>query len=226
MKTADSFLQIFDKTRGCISADTSSSVWAVTETERKAGIKRFLIDMNKAEYVAFDDKLCKDKLHMPANVSSYFKDSNCDGIALIRKDDENLMVFCDLKASFDTKDIKKGFAQGLFSFIKLHTLLSLCNNYNLVEFNIDFIVVCKCFENEAKRADILLRVQDGQIADKDIFINAILYPLLKNGEICVKLGDFPQIAGLDINPCIKNKKVKLRLLMSSNYADDFVNYSI
>ena len=226
MKLADSFLQIFDKAKGCISADTSSSVWVVTETERKAGIKRLNVDMNKAEYIAFDDKLCREKLHLPVNISTHFKDSNCDGIALIRKGDENLMFFCDLKAAVDTKDIKKGFAQNLFSFIKLHMLLSLCNNYNLTEFNIDFIVVCKYFENSAKKADIFSRVQSGQIADKDVFINAILYPLLKNGEICVKLGDFPQIESLDINPCIKNKKVKLRLLMSSNYADDYVNYSI
>ena len=145
---------------------------------------------------------------------------------MIRKDDEDIMLFCDLKSSFDTKNIKKGFSQDLLSFIKLHMLLSLCDGYNLDEIKIDFIVTCKCFENEVKKADILSRVHSGLIANKDVFINAILYPLLVKGEKCIKLGDFPQIAGLDINPDIKNKKVKLRLLTSSNYADDFVHCRI
>lgn len=226
MRTADSFLQIFDKTNTSISAKSPDLVWCVVETAPDAGIKRLEVDMRSADFVAFDDSLCKNIPRVTSGISSSLKDSECDGIALIRKNDEDIMVFCDLKRSLDTKNIKKGFSQDLLSFIKLHMLLSLCNNYNLAEFKIDFIVTCKCFENEAKRADILLRVQNNQIVDKDYFINSLLYPLIKNGEKCVRLGDFPQIAGLDINPCIKNKNVKLRLLTSNNYADDFVNYRI
>lgn len=226
MRTADSFLQIFDKTNTSISAKSPDLVWCVVETAPDAGIKRLEVDMRNADYFAFDDSLCKNIPRVTSGISSSLKDSECDGIAIIEKDNRSLMIFCDLKPTFDTKKIRKGFSQDLFSFIKLHMLLSICNNYELDDFDIDFIVACKCFENIAKRADILSRVQNNQIVDKDYFINSLLYPLIKNGEKCVRLGDFPQIAGLDINPGIKNKKVKLRLLTSSNYTDDFVKYSI
>ena len=51
MKLADSFLQIFDKTKAFVSADSSSTHWIITEKNSDAGIKRLFVDMNKAEYI-------------------------------------------------------------------------------------------------------------------------------------------------------------------------------
>ena len=226
MKLADSFLQIFDKTNTSISAKSPDLVWCVVETAPDAGIKRLFVDMNKADYVAFNELLCKSMPNITTQRSSNIEDSECDGIAMAEKDGRLLFIFCDLKPTFDTCKIIKAFKQDLLSFLKIKMLLSICNGFNFDDCDIDFIVACKCFATDEKRTDFISRLQMKQIAKVDAFSSKILYPLLLNGEKCVRLGDFPQIAGLDINPCIKNKKVKLRLLMSSNYADDYVNYSI
>ncbi|MBR2607147.1 MAG: hypothetical protein IKC70_04380 [Bacteroidaceae bacterium] len=226
MKLADSFLQIFDKTKAFVSADSSSTHWIITEKNSDAGIKRLFVDMNKAEYIAFDDMLCRSMPNITTQRSSIIEDSECDGIAMAEKDGRLLFIFCDLKPTFDTCKIIKAFKQDLLSFLKIKMLLSICNGFNFDDCDIDFIVACKCFATDEKRTEFISRLQMKQIAKVDAFTSRILFPLLENGEKCVKLGDFPQIAGLDINPCIKNKKVKLRLLMSSNYTDDFVKYSI
>jgi len=82
MKLADSFLQIFDKTKAFVSADSSSTHWIITEKNSDAGIKRLFVDMNKAEYVAFDEMLCRSMPNITTQRSSIIEDSECDGIAM------------------------------------------------------------------------------------------------------------------------------------------------
>lgn len=226
MRIADSFLQIFDKTNTNISAKSPVPVWTVVETKSSAKIKRLIIDINGAEYVAFNDQVSKNMTNITTDRSTILEDSECDGIAIIKRENNLCLLFCDLKSKFNNHKIIKALNQDLASFLKMYMLLSVCNGFKLSKCSIDFIVACKCLENDNVKADMLSRLNSIQMANIYSFDGIVLYPLLKNGEICVKLGDFPQIAGLDINPCIKNKKVKLRLLMSSNYADDFVHCRI
>lgn len=226
MRIADSFLQIFDKTNTYISAKSPAPIWTITETNPRAGIKRLVVDINGADYVAFDELLCKSMPNITTTRSSIIEDIECDGIAIAEKNGLACLIFCDLKPRFDTCKIMKAFKQDLMSFLKIRMLLSICDGFNLDDYDINFIVACKCFETEDKRTEFISRLQMKQIAKVDAFSSKILYPLLLNGEKRVKIGDFPQIANLDINSDIKNKEIKLRLLTSNNYTDDFVKYSI
>ena len=105
-------------------------------------------------------------------------------------------------------------------------LLSICDGFELNDIDIDFIVACKCFKDENKRDNFFHKLHLDLIADKDNFNTKILNSLLTKREKCVQLGDFPNMSSIDIHPNIRNKKIKLRLLMSENFSDDFVNYSI
>lgn len=226
MRIVDSFLQVFDRTHTHISAKSPAPVWTVVETKSSAKIKRLIIDVNGAEYVAFDDWVSKEMPNITTDRSTILENSECDGIAIIKREDNLCLLFCDLKSKFNNHKIIKALNQDLASFLKMYMLLSVCNGFELSNCNIDFIVACQCFENDNVKADMLSRIHSIQMENINSFDGVILYPLLMNGEVCVKLGDFPQVACLDINPIIKNKNVKLRLLTSSNYSDDFVSYRI
>lgn len=226
MKIADSFLQIFDKTKHHISSSSPEILWTIKEVSCDASIKKLHVKIGGLDFYAFDERLTKGMGHITNTRSTILEDKECDGIAFVEDLDKCRLIFCDLKSKFDSKKINHGFNQDLMSFLKMHMLLSICDGYELKDFDIDFIVACKCFEDDNKQDSFLHMLQSKQIADSDSFNTNILTSLLTKGEKCVKIGDFPNMSNINIHPSIKDKKIKLRLLMSNNYNDDFVNYSI
>ncbi len=226
MRIADSFLQIFDLTRKNISYCSPSKIWTVTENTPNAGIKNLHINMGGLDFCAFNEDLTKGMKHITTDRSSILFDKECDGIAFIENTGKKRIVFCDLKSTFDSGKVRYGFYQNLISFLKMHMLLSICNGYDLMDFDIDFIVACKCFANKNKKENFIHLLQSNQIKGADKFDRNIFYSLIEEGEKCIKIGDLPKISSIDIHPNIRNKKIKLRLLMSEKFSDDFVNYSI
>lgn len=226
MKIADSFFNIFDLTKNCISSSSPNATWTVTEGSCDASIKKLNINIGKADFYAFNERLTKGMSHITTCKSSKLEDKECDGIAFVEVSGKRRLIFCDLKSTFDSNKVKNGFNQNLMSFLKIYMLLSICDGFELNDFDIDFIVACKCFKDENKRDNFFHKLHSDLIADKDNFNTKILYSLLTKREKCVQLGDFPNMSSIDIHPNIRNKKIKLRLLMSENFSDDFVNYSI
>lgn len=226
MKITDSYPAIFDQVATISCGDGSTCVWTVSESNPSSKIQQLRVSFNASDYLCLDERATKNMSDITTARTSHFHDDECDGIGIFTADTGTKMVFVDLKSNFDLNKIQHGFSQSLASFIKLHSMMSLCDGYSLADFSVEFVVACCCFPDEDKETKTLDWMLRQRTIAPGSFVAKVAYPLYDKGSIEVKLGDFPQLVALPLHVDLYEKKVKLTLVRSTNYADNFAAYSL
>lgn len=226
MKLTESYRKIFDRVTTIACAEEAPNLWMVSECKPSSRLKQLRVHFTADSYVFFDDTVCKNMPDITKFRTSHIKDDECDGIGIFQSGVGTTMVFVDLKSNFNTTKIQHGFSQGLTSFVKLHTMLSLCDGYNLSETSLEFVVACCCFPDEDKETKTLDWMLRQRTSEPDSFVSRVAYPLYEKGCIQVRIGDFPQLSSLPLNMEIYNKSVKLSLVRSACYTDNYADYSL
>lgn len=73
---------------------------------------------------------------------------DCDGIFFTERNGQKYIYLCELKSSFSTKMICKAKDQVVGSYLKLHSLLSLLQSYNPLEWQVKGIIVSFALDKE------------------------------------------------------------------------------
>ena len=226
MRIIDSYPKVFNQVvpQTCISGNPCQ--WDINEFNSSAKMKQLRIFFSKCDYLCFDEKVVKGMGSMFSGRTSNLEDDDCDGIGIFQNGDWVRMYFVDLKSGFDIDKIQHGFVQSLNSFFKMHAMMSLCEGYHISGTKLEFIVACKCFqdnEKETKTCDWMLRKRT---ADPESFAAKVAYPLYRNGSMNIKIKDFPEVAILPFSNEIRDCVVKLTLVRTANYLDEYAIYNI
>lgn len=226
MKITDSFPAIFNHVATVSCGEGNSCLWMVSESSPSSKMQQLRVSFCANDYLCLDERATKQMPDITTSRTSHLKDDECDGIGIFITANGTKMVFVDLKSNFDTTKIQHGFSQSLASLIKLHSMMSLCDGYNLADFSVEFVVACSCFPDEDRETKTLDWMLRQRTSVPDSFVAQVAYPLYDKGSIEVKLGDLPQLFSLPINPDLYDKKVKLTLVRSVNYTDNYADYSL
>ena len=226
MKITDSYPAIFNHVATVSCDNGSKCLWTVSENSPTSKIQQLRVSFRANDYLCLDERATKQMPDITTSRTSHFKDDECDGIGIFTTDNCTKIVFVDLKSNFDATKIQHGFSQNLASLIKLHSMMSLCDGYSLADLAVEFVVACCCFQDEDKETKTMDWMLRQRTSDPNSFVAQVAYPLYNKGSIEIKLGDFPQLLSLPINPYLYDKKVKLTLLLSANYSDNYVDYSL
>lgn len=219
MALSEVFTQIFDKSKDKGHAALSTDLWVVKEHEMSATMKCLEVRA-KGSFLGFDHDLVKGMPDITTKLSSKLEDKDCDGIAFLYDTNgkENI-VFAELKSNFDIKKITDAFHQILMSFLKMHSWLSLCENYNLEDVIVHFVVACKCFRDENQESNVLQRISQAQQLGKNTFEAKFLNRLLKDKYIMESMSSFGDIQNLPFHNSIRNKEVCMHLQLTQSPSD-------
>lgn len=226
MKITESYLRVFNQVprKDCVVG--SPNEWAIVEKKPTAKVKRLSVYFCSDNYLCFDERAVDGMDDLTTKRTSFIDDEKCDGIGFFQKGDKTTMVFVDLKSNFDTGKIQHGFSQGLTSLLKMHSMLSLCEGYDLGNINLEFVVACCCFPNEDKETEICDWMLRESTAKPDSFVSRVAYPLYEKGSISVKIKDFPQMEKAPFCRELMEQDVKLTLIRTAKYTDDYATYTI
>lgn len=90
--------------------------------------------------------------------SSNILKEDCDGIFFTEWNGQKYIYLCELKSSFSTQQISKAKDQIVGSYLKLHSLLSLLQSYNPVEWMIKGVIAS--FAPKAEQQAYLLKQKE------------------------------------------------------------------
>lgn len=102
--------------------------FTITESEESASLKRLDVFYPNRFYVEVPQnksilKRLWDKVHS--------QNKDCDGVAILGEGDEaKYLLLAELKSRLKDKELKKALVQIVISYLKMHSLFSLCKGYN------------------------------------------------------------------------------------------------
>lgn len=226
MSVSSEFLGLYDKTANPAFAGHTVTLGAFDVTEHEQNATLTLLSVNKAgaEFVSFNHDLVKGMKDMTETRSSYLHDSDCDGIAFVSHNNVEGIVVAELKSRFSTKHICKAYSQIVFSFLKLHAMLSLCNGYAIDSLTIHFVVSCKCFQDKLQEESVMNLISKAEMANPDSFEGKLLRKLISTHRMTIKIGEIASMYGLAINPVVADKDIILALQLTNAYTDNSAVY--
>jgi len=213
MSISNSFCEFFDK---ILTPDfgfkQSGKHWEVNETNPSAQLTTLKVRNSKAEFVGFNQELTRDMSCLTAKRSTQFEDKGCDGIAFVKINDEERLLFVELKSKCTAQNLNDALKQMCISFLKMHAMLSLCEGYSLREANIVFCAATKYCDKEEKEK-LKLFAHKASMQDEQKGSGKLLYSLFSDGYISTKLGDLFQIIGINLPLMldIRDKKITVHL---------------
>lgn len=217
MLVSKSFLQFFDK----VSSQSSPTVWRVHESDRSATFTELEIKKTNAEFVGFDEYLTKSMACLTTIRSSIFKDKECDGIAFVVHGKQEQLLFVELKSKYSKKLVYDAIKQMCYSFLKMHSMLSLCEDYSLTNLPIIFCAATNCAMDEKEESHIKQYIHQALMSNEYKETGLFLQNLFFKGSVCIKFNNLFQIMNirLPVHDHIKHKEITVFLNKTKNPKD-------
>jgi|GEM_PF-885670 hypothetical protein len=230
MKTIDdSFSIFFDKTKTDCTYGyccNGSNKWAISETKKDAKLKELTIQKKGTLFIGFNQKITKSM-----NIcerSSNFKDKECDGFSFLKENGNIVgLLFVELKSQYTSDKIEMSIKQMLFSFFKMHSMLSLCEGYSLDALDIYFCSATQCAKDKDENARFLNFIY-ARINTKVYYETGKLFrELMSKGKAKRKvralLSTFK--INLPIHQDIAEKDLTIHLSTTSSYGESSSSFS-
>jgi hypothetical protein len=219
MQIIDSIHSIFDKKYN--SCKRCHCDWIITENSEDATFNKLIVHKEGVDFTVLLNDFYKGLSAITHDRSSFLCDSDCDGIALIEEKDHSILFFVDLKSSFKESNIRKAFEQDFFSFLKIHMMLSLCEDYQLDRTKLVFYAACPPCKTQSEEDSI----KDNLLMSKTIndvrFIDNCFLSFFygANGFKC-KIGDLPIIKNIILRHDILSTNIVFRIHTPKNITDN------
>ena len=157
--------------------------------------------------------------------SSKLKDLDCDGVTFASHLGHDNLIFSELKSKFSTQKVYEAFQQMTHSFLKVHAMLSLCENYTLNNVSLHFIAACQCFEDKNQEDGVYNRLSKEEQIDNTTFVGKFMRRLIEQHDITIRFGDMTAVWGLPLNQSLANKEITLSLQVTQKFGDSSLIYS-
>ena len=224
------FAKLFDRASEQGFADKETGVGAFEVKELKADsspvpMKLLRVEQKDAEFTSFNHCLVEGMKDLTETRTSIIRDLDCDGVAFVEHDSQEGLIFTELKSRFSTGNIEGAFGQMFASFLKMHSMLSLCKDYSIDKISVHFIAACQCFEDDNQTDGVYNWLNKVESAAKSTFGGMFLRKLIEKHDIVVKFGDITGLWDLPLNESLTDKSVTLSLQMTQNYGDKSTVYN-
>lgn len=219
MQIINSIQSIYDKkSSSCYSCHCD---WTITEDSQNATFNKLTIHKEGVDFTVIDNAFYKGLNAITHERSSFLCDSDCDGIALVEGKDHNQFIFVDLKSSFSESSIRKAFHQDFFSFLKIHVMLSLCEDYHLDKTQLFFYAACPPCKTKSEEDSIKDSLLMGKTINNVRFIDKCLlsYFYSTDGFMC-KIEDLPIVNDKKLRQDILSTDIVFRIHTPKSTTDN------
>ena len=150
--------------------------------------------------------------------SPVFGNVNCDGIALVKHNEQPYFLLVELKSNVDTRKISEAFQQEIRSFLKLNTSLNICDGYSISDFAIRGVIACHPFKSEDDRTKCLqnlLLERDAGLKDA-----RFKYRLVSEKRISARIENCKWFIPVELLPAdIRKHEFTISLIFGEKYED-------
>lgn len=220
------FCQFFDKTV-LTGFKESSDIWRIHEESSSAFVKDLEVKKSGAIFKGFDQLLTKSMDSLTTKRSSTFKDKECDGVAFVKISAEERLLFVELKSKYDTSRISCALEQMCCSFLKMHSMLSLCKGYSLYSLPIDFCAVTLCCRDDDEHAKVNMFISQALMSDEQKDIGSFFDNLFSKGYVNITFNRLFKILNIDLplHDDIMNKDIKVYLTTTPSCTENKAVFS-
>ena len=212
MIVVNSFKTVFDK----CSVSVSTNDWRIDESNQNASFKTLIIRNAGNDFHYFRQAVYKEMAWITKK-SSILKDKDCDGVALTKLGDQTIFILSELKASLDSRDIMNAYQQMVFTFLKLHMMFSLCQDYDIYSWHVIGVIACLPPNETQKDSLYLDYLQSDEIGTRrDV---KFLERLLFERKIETDFGCIPFIKDMLLNEQLKKLKLSIYLKTANSTSD-------
>lgn len=143
MSDISNYQSFFDKAQW----SSYSKSWTVHETDTNATLTSLdivfpgdLVSLDKSSYQGIYGSICK-------KLTSKFEDLDCDGFAFMcpqKSEDisQQVIIAVELKSASYEKHFMRAYRQLIYTYIKIHNLLSFCQGYSCLNHTLIGIIAC------------------------------------------------------------------------------------
>lgn len=229
MSIISSFGELYDRTLDPAFANytVTSDAFEVDEHDTNPGVKtkHLLVQHTGADYVSFNHNLVKGMSEITTKRSGYLLDSDCDGVTFVSSPGQDGLIFSELKSTFSTQKLFEAFQQMTHSFLKMHSILSLCKDYAIDGVSLHFIAACQCFEDKNQEDGVYNQISKEEQLGGKTFAGKFLRKLIEHKNVTVKFSKIMAIYNLPLSQALANKDITLSLQMTKKYNDRNVVYT-
>ncbi len=214
MDVFNSFKIIFDK----CPVSISNNEWQVNESNQHASFKTLIVQNIGNDFYNLGNATYKDMDCITNKRSRILEDKDCDGAALTEIDGKTIFILSELKSSLDSCDILNAYKQIVFTFLKLHMMFSLCQDYDISDWNVIGVIACLPPKDENQKTNLFLEylnIEEGTVKP-DV---KLLVRLLFESKIVVDLGSVPFVKRLSLNDQLKRLKISICLKTADSVGD-------
>ena len=214
MEIAVSFRSIFDKApcqlldNQCVIHEKNSGASFTTLKLVNGGEEIFLLENAFYKY-SHKDILSK---------SSRLDDLDSDGFLITNVNGRKTIVVSELKSSLDSNDLLKAYKQIVFTYIKIHMLLSLCSTFKIEDFDVIGIIACKPPMDEKQQT--FLKDNYFQLLNSSSSIQPDVRLMLKlffEKSVRTTIGCIPFLKDLKLQDDLSSSPFKLYLRMPDSF---------
>lgn len=216
MVVTESFNRIFQK----FPLRPIVSDWDIIESDSQSTFTGLRIQYPGCSFHVVSQAVYKDMPCLTTKLSSFLQDCDCDGIAFTEKEGKMWVVLAELKSTLDSTDILKAYKQIVFSYLKIHSLLSLCDGFSaFTEWNLLGIIACRPPKDNYQKTqlDLLyLNMSESNSAKPDVRCMLRLY---KERKLKTSFGNIPFLKRFPLDENLKGMSFTLCLHTAAQYAD-------
>ena len=216
MQIIDSLHSIFDKQ--ATNCKRCNSIYEISEKSKSATFNKLSICKDNSLLGVIENNFYKGLSKITHERSSFLLDKDCDGAVFYEEEDTLVLLLVDLKSSFHENEIFSAYKQDFFTFMKLHMMLSLCENYNPQHLKIICYAACPpCDKNSSDNIKDNLFMKE-QLEDER-FIDKCLKAYLYTKKFSCTIRDIPFVENKRLHENILTIPVEFRIYTPEHKED-------
>ena len=222
MKLHKSIETIFDSS----NCSLINNEWTVHEHEDGASFKTVRIRDVQANSYCVDKDLYRNRFAKIFENSTQLNDEDCDGCAIVHHNQKKHILLVELKSKFDSTKISKAYRQALTTLLKNHMLFSLCDGYDIKEYDISILIACLPPDEDTKtwlsHQYMLMRDSKTNVAQDCCFAVRLYF----EKEISTQMRDVKFYTNCSFPNSINDLNIHITLQNPAIASDEELNLSI
>lgn len=222
MKLHKSIVTIFDKSNNPLI----NNEWIIDEPSDTAKLKTVKIKDIQAGSYSIDSDLYRNKFGKAFENSTQLNDKDCDGCAVIHNNQDKYLLLVELKSKFASSKISEAYKQALTTLLKSHMLFSLCNGYDIKEYDVSILIVCLPPDEDQKvwlsHQYMMMQNSDTHTLHDCCFATRLYY----EKDIYTKLRDISFFINYPLNSSIGDLNIHITLKNPPTTSDTELDLSI
>lgn len=228
MGTIESFGHNYNKKSPAVSCDS----WEAKESQDGAHFKRLVFRKSGCVFFTLDSHFIEPEKFVHQTVGDNLRDKNCDAACIWNESEgdsgENeVLMMVELKSKFSSSEIRDAFMQTIYSYLRMHMAMSLCDGYDCKAQTLRLCVGCQRYDTDSY-TKVIEKISKLKEAKIEGFNTVVLYKLLQGHTVAVRFGRLLEFYRIELKlpRHLLDKDVQMNLYLTKDVSDETLEVAL